>query len=316
MSVSDILTEEDSVNALASLPDDVLAMDTDADADPNQVQEPAEEAEPEQSNSDEQSDEQGDQLEAQESEATTPTDEDQEPLVEVTLPGGIKQELPLSEVVRGYSRTEDYKQKTETVANEARQFQQQQQEQGERYLNQLKEFEALIPKDEEPSIDLLQEDPYEYQMQKALYDKRQADRQRIQAEIQQQETTMRQEVVRTETEALQRAWPEYLGKDTGPELHQKFNQTLKDVGYSDEEISGLLDHRAYLLVKMAIDGAASKAKAPEARKILKQKPPVLRPGAKQTAQAKSQQAHKSKRDKLAKSGDVQDAADVFLDLID
>lgn len=52
--------------------------------------------------------------------AEVDTDEDDGPSFEVTLPGGEKTTVSLSELVAGYSRTADYTRKTQTLAAERR----------------------------------------------------------------------------------------------------------------------------------------------------------------------------------------------------
>ncbi len=109
---------------------------------------------------------------------------------------------------------------------------------------------------------------------------------------------------------IEQALPEFTNAD----YRDGMLKYGKKVGFTEEELNGIADARALLLLDKArkYDELQVKKKAVEERKVDKDLPPVVRPGApKATGQEKAQRV-KAARAQLGKSGSVSDAAQLFL----
>lgn len=203
-------------------------------------------------------------------EEQTPTDD---PAYKVKV-NGEEIEVPLSELLNGYSRTEDYKAKTMALADERRQVEAQkatiEQDVQRQYANELKQtidmFEALDPVlSEARQIDwdrLKAEDPATF----VQYSDAVTERLKL---VEQHREKIRQieEGQAKRAEAAQQAEREQrLNQaanklvETMPELatEEKFSEFattnigyLREVGFSPEEINDAIDDRALLIADKA-----------------------------------------------------------------
>ena len=130
------LTIDEAADQIADLPSSLLDFD-DGETEPEAVQqeeapapEEAEASEPEEAENTEAEDDPDEGEDEAESEEEAPQEDQDDPVYEVTLPGGEKTEIPVSELVRGYSREADYSRKTAALAEDRRAF-------------EAKQFEAL-----------------------------------------------------------------------------------------------------------------------------------------------------------------------------
>lgn len=206
---------------------------------------------------------------------------------------GEERTVPLSELLNGYSRTEDYKAKTAAVAEERREVEtlrvNADAEAKAIYANQLEEatnlfsqFDPILSEARTINWDALkQQDPAAYvQAQDAVND-RIAAIQRMNAHVEQVrgETQQRQQqqMLDERSQRFDHAANEIVRER--PELADKVKfkafagdavNTLKEVGFTGEEIVDALDHRmlkAAVLIKEALAARAAKASLPE-RKVV------------------------------------------------
>lgn len=212
----------------------------------------------------------------EESEEATPDEEPEEetpPADEPTFKvkaNGEEMEVPLSELLKGYSRTEDYKSKTMALADERRSLEQAkatvETDVRQQYANELKQrvdlFEALDPVlSEARQIDwdrLKREDPATFVEYSDAVNQRIALVQQHRAEIEKIEQERGQAAAaQAEAERVQRL--EIAANkivETMPELAEGENfqrfatdniGLLRESGFTAEEIAEALDDRVLLL---------------------------------------------------------------------
>jgi hypothetical protein len=226
----------------------------------------ADEAEPEAEEATE-----ADEVEGDEPEEGTPAVT--EHLVTVKV-NGEERQVPLSEAIAGYSRTEDYKAKTAAVAEERREVEAlrstaEAQAKAD-YANQLEEATNLFAQfdpvlSEARNINweaLKQQDPAAYvQAQDAVNDRLAAIQQmnaqvaKIRSETQQhqQSEIQRERAERFDKAAdeIVKARPELADEATFRTFAGETVEFLKGVGFTGEEIVDALDHRVLTLADKA-----------------------------------------------------------------
>lgn len=187
---------------------------------------------------------------------------------------GEERDVPLSELLKGYSRTEDYKAKTTAVAEQRRQLEAQAEtldtELQAKYANQLEEatnlfaqFDPVLAeartinweqlKATDPSAYVHAQDAVQArlkqlnEMQEQVATARQQSQERQQA-LAQQERAQRFDAA---AEEIVKAMPELADEAKFSEFAGAGVQYLKDTGFSGEEIADALDHRVLTLADKA-----------------------------------------------------------------
>lgn len=230
---------------------------------------------------------------------------------------GEELEVPEDELVKGYSRTQDYTRKTQALAEQRRQaeaeFEQVRQERAQ-YAHMLQQLAAKL--DDEPQVDesLMYTDPIAYAQQvsnavKAKQMKEAAinEQRRVYAmqQAEQQEQTLK--YLESQAELVTTLIPEWVDDGTAKAEKAKIREMAKQYGYSDDELKGLYDARAVALMRDAMKYRDLVAK----RQTVKPKNgPVLnsRPRNVQSGVANAQK-------RLQKTGSVQDAAEIFKSML-
>ena len=215
-----------------------------------------------------------------EEEANDQTDEDseeepeeEEPAPErklkVTVKGDdgseVVEEVPESELVKGYQRQADYTRKTQALADREHQavqaLQAKHQEIQSQYLHQAEVTRAAVIqmagiKTAEEMAYLSQTDPagwvMENQRQKQIESYLATLDSQIQAERQQAQAA--QEAQRREQmkQAFDNAWKNLsAAKIDRPTLENIYSGTSKNYGFTNEELAGIYDHRLVLMMKDA-----------------------------------------------------------------
>ena len=183
---------------------------------------------------------------------------------------GQEQEVTLDELTKGYSRQSDYTRKTEKLSQDRKSVEEKNAEytrlneeakiKRDQYENQLQVLSQQLQITEQ-NVDmdrLYQEDPAEYVKQKADQDRRkellqasEQEQNRIRYEKQQESEKHYSHYLDNERKLLADKLPIYADKEKGPEFIKNLTGYAKSIGYTDQEISMLVDHRAVMMLASA-----------------------------------------------------------------
>ena len=239
---------------------------------------------------------------------------------------GQEVEVTQEELVNGYSRQQDYTRKTQELSQQRKTIEQKQSELEQRdaiYSQLLPKMEAQLNSalGEEPDWNALYEDdPVGYVRQQQVWNEQkqkleavQAEQQRLQQEsFAEQQKLIQQQVEEGQTKLLE-VIPEWQNQEVASkEKAEIANYATNVLGYTQEEINSVYDWRALLGLRKAW---LSDKIAETVKKKPTQKAParVARPGT--ANKRKSVAPVKRAKQRLAKSGKLQDAAKVFEQLI-
>jgi len=239
---------------------------------------------------------------------------------------GQEVEVTQEELINGYSRQQDYTRKTQELSQQRKTIEQQQAELAQRdaiYSQLLPKMEAQLKGElaNEPDWNALYEDdPVGYVREKQLWDEKKEKLSAVSAEQQrlQQEALVKQQqqiaqFVEYGNQKLLEIIPEWQNQEVATKEKLAISEyAVNTLGYTPEEIQQVYDYRALL----GLRNAWLNSKTVEAtKKKPTQKAParVARPGT--TNRPKSAAPVKKAKQKLAKTGKIQDAAKVFEQLI-
>ena len=271
-------------------------------------------------------DEEFDEEDEQDEEQTDVEEEAQQPQTFTVKVDGQEVEVTQDELINGYSRQQDYTRKTQELSQQRKTIEQQQAELAQRdaiYSQLLPKMEAQLKGElaNEPDWNTLYEDdPVGYVREKQLWDEKKeklsavsAEQQRLQQEALVKQQTQIQQFVEYGNQKLLEIIPEWQNQEVALKEKAAISEyAVNTLGYTPEEIQQVYDYRALL----GLRNAWLNSKTVEAtKKKPTQKAParVARPGT--TNRPKSAAPVKKAKQRLAKSGRVQDAAKVFEQLI-
>lgn len=253
-------------------------------------------------------------------------EEQEEPRYAIKVDGNAV-EVTLDELKSGYSRQQDYTKKTQAIAQERKTIQQQRQN----LVKSENLYKQLLPKLEaqlksladEPDFErLYEEDPIAYVKQKEDWNKKQellkstqAEQQRLQKEAQaKQAEKLQNYVAYGETQILDKV-PTW--RDNEVAVKEKMairDYAVSELGFTAEEIDQVYDYRLLLGLRDAYRFSKTKKavrKKPAEKSSTKTR--VAKPGS--VTRKKTSTPLKRSKQRLAKSGKVQDAAKVFEQII-
>jgi uncharacterized protein YjiS (DUF1127 family) len=249
-------------------------------------------------------------------------DDGEEDLYEVTLPGGEKKKVTLDELTAGYSRTEDYTRKRQRDASEHATAMTEVREIREQYAGRLEMLEDTLQKlgPQQPTQELRKSNPGEYAAQMAEWQAYQDTLKQVggakdaiseekQAELQ----AARHDLIASEWEKVTEHVPAWRDQDTAvAELAQLRKHAIDDLGFSEAEIDGLVDHRLMLMLKENFDLKQKRQKGKKVVETKKKTSKRLRPGTSNKtprARSKARRRAQQRADQLAaQTGSVTDAA--------
>jgi|TARA_R110000824_G_scaffold1323_4_gene6795 hypothetical protein len=255
------------------------------------------------------------------------------PLYAVTIDGETS-EVPLDELISGYQRKATYTQRQQELVKERddletrsrelgpeRQALRQTYQQYQGVLNQL--HEQMQAANKPPNMDwdaLERENPVQWLKLKELERQRNGEIQAVQAE----QARMQQFVAGENQKKLEERLtveqglvlekiPEWANGDLQAEEQRKLVEFGKAVGYSDNELNTLYDHRALVVLRdaMRYNELTNGDKVAEA----KSKIGSAKGGNKTTSRRTRSRQVKAKRAKLKDTGKVDDAAALFADIL-
>jgi hypothetical protein len=234
--------------------------------------------------------------------------------------GGEEIDVPEDELLKGYSRQQDYTRKTMELAAQRQQVEQvAQQIQAERghYQSQLNQMANALGQQLNQPVNweqLLETDPVEYLKQQHLYNQRQAayqNAQQAQAQYAQQ-TAMQQAYaaqhhLAQEQEQLLANLPSWKDGAKAQAEKTALAKHLVERGYSPEQVQQLTDHKTVVMAREAMLYRQMMAKAKETTKAVERLPPRMeKPGV-----TRSTDGRTTDMQALKKSGKTEDAAALF-----
>ena len=254
-------------------------------------------------------------------------EESEQPQLYTIKVDGEETEVTLEELQNGYSRQRDYTRKTQELAQQRKAIEAKQQEVSQKdaiYSQLLPKMEATLKGELENEPDwsaLYEADPIAYVREKDIWNEKKQKLQAVQAEAQrlQQESAMEQQkklqqFVEYGNQQLLEQIPEWQDN----EVASKEKMAIRDygvnvLGYTPQEMDSVYDYRVLLGLRNAWlqhkTVQATKVKPTEKKAAAR----TARPGTSNVP--KSTTPVKKARQKLAKTGKVQDAAKLFEQLL-
>jgi len=251
-----------------------------------------------------------------------PDEEDEtedQPTYKVKI-NGEEVDVTIDELLSGYSRNSDYTRKTQQLAEQRKaadselQTARSERAQYAVLLEQLNQ--QLQGQMQEPDWNALyQQDPNQYVLQREVWRSNQermqalqAERSRIAQAQQADQQSQMMQMLENEKSALTAALPEWSDAELAAnEKSQIKRYAIDKLGMTEAESNAIYDHRIVLALRKAYlyDKLTSKPVQPK-----KATSAVVKPGSKAST-PKPQTAYKKATQRLAKSGNVQDAAQAF-----
>lgn len=254
--------------------------------------------------------------------------EESEPVEEVkprykAKVGGEEVEVELDELINGYQRSKDYTQKSQALAEQRKAMDAERQhlehvkQERMAYAQKLKALDSFLSQQNKgEDLEVLKEtDPIGYAVKVAEQSQREkqlavvrAEQQRIAQQQQAEQQQSLQNHLKSESEKLTSVIPE-LATPKGDAIRKEIREYAKSVGWSDQELASVYDHRAVLTLYKAMKFEQLQKGKPETLKKVQQAPKMLKPGTSAPNSKSSQE--KQVMQKLRQSGKVRDAAAAF-----
>ena len=237
---------------------------------------------------------------------------------------GEELELSQEELINYAQQGADYTRKTQQLAEQRKALEAESQsviqakQLRDAYADRLQMIEQMLSaQDSNEDLDSLKEnDPIGYavkvaemqQKEKQMYAV-QAERQRIAQEQQAEYSQNMQKYLATQAQELTKVIPEYADPEKGEVLRNDLRKFAKSVGFSDEDLSQVVDHRQVLTLYKAMQYDKLQQSKPQVTKRVSEAPKTLKSG----SGSKTTNFDQMKRNKqqLRQTGKVRDAAKIF-----
>lgn len=244
--------------------------------------------------------------------------EEEQPQTFTVKVDGKDVSVTLEELQKGYSRTQDYTRKTQQIAEVRKQVEAETQAvRAERaqYAQLLSALQAQLQATE-PQVDLdrlYNEDPIEWVRQKEILRERQEKAYAIQAEQQrlaqlsrqEQQQAMEQQLI-AQKDALLAALPEWKDSKKAKAEKALVVETAKAVGFTEDDLKQVYDHRLVLLLRKAGLYDQMMSKRQGIKPVVSNGPRPAKPGAAGRVSTTTESTRAKQR--LAKTGRIDDAA--------
>ncbi len=258
--------------------------------------------------------------------------ENEETLYEVKV-NGEDYKVNLQELKKGYQLEKNYTKKNMELSDKRKDVESLQENltkeleavknSRNKYAEQLEVLTQNLQREEKVDWEALyQDNPAEYVRKKAESDKQkemlqlaQQEKQRIQNEQRDEQNKIYQNYIQNERKILAEKLPVYADKEKGAELTRNLKNFALESGYTEQEIDMMVDHRAVLLLVDAYRYKQLKNTKLQDKKV-RRAPKVVSSNASNVREESDRQQDMSKRmNKLKQSGGLQDAQDVFLEML-
>jgi len=242
------------------------------------------------------------------------------------LVDGKEMQIPLDELLSGYQRGSSFTQKSQALADERNAFADQQTALGQErqtYASVLQQLRQQMESAAQPNIDwdtLERQDPLQYlklkQMERDRGEQIQAvqeEQVRMQQLLQGQQSQELEKRLSQERTMVLEKIPEWSDSDLQADEQRKLLEYGKTLGFSDEELGQIYDHRALIALRDA--WRYNKLTNGEKVQAAKSKIGSAKAGNKETSQRVRSRKQKAMRQKLKTTGKVDDAAALFGELL-
>ena len=241
---------------------------------------------------------------------------------------GQDYEVTLPELKSGYLRQSDYTKKTQALADSRKQLEAAQEAAKQEQLRYQQNLDRLVSEQElqqpkEPDWDQLYEaDPLEWMKQKEDARSRKEkqaelrmEHERMQQQQAQEQQAQMQQYLSQQHQTLIETIPEWKDPEVMKQEKSQIRQyALKELGYSQEELANIYDHRAVLALRSGMKAAGLSGKGKVRLKPAKEAIRPATPGSAGNQPRKHTTVTKAKM-KLAKSGKMSDATEVFKQML-
>ncbi len=250
--------------------------------------------------------------------------ETEQPLYTVKVRGEEVQ-VPLDELLKGYSATQDYTLKTAEAAEIRRQAESEKQAAAQerakyleglnRTIEMMRTMDPVLAEAAQTDwIKLSKEDPTAYVQKLAEVQARQGQLAYLEQQRNQVAAQHQQALLSTEHQRLVEKMPEWGSESERPKVVSQITQYLEGLGYTKDEINAVSDHRAFIVAREAAMYRAMKA----AQKGIPQKKAAPLPQKVQTPNAATQSRpnpNMAALRKKAHSGRIDDKVDAILSIV-
>jgi len=257
------------------------------------------------------------------SESTDIQENSEEPVYTVTI-DGTDYEVTQDELIQGYQRNADYTRKTQELAAEKQQssdFVERSKKDVETKLARLDQLNQAAQsqlQQEYAQIDfekLYEEDPAEAARLEHKMRKKNEQLQQVQRQTQELQTQEFSKYLEEQQKQLSVKVPEMNHPEKSSEFKKQMRNYLSSVGFNNQEIDSVYDHRYVLLVKDAMNYRNLQKAKPEIKKKAVNAPKVVRGGVSKSKGQQQAEVRRQQLSKLRKTGKVADAAKLFRSLV-
>jgi len=257
------------------------------------------------------------------SESTDIQENSEEPVYTVTI-DGTDYEVTQDELIQGYQRNADYTRKTQELAAEKQQssdFVERSKKDVETKLAKLDQLNQAAQsqlQQEYAQIDfekLYEEDPAEAARLEHKMRKKNEQLQQVQRQTQELQTQEFSKYLEEQQKQLSVKVPEMNHPEKSSDFKKQMRNYLSSVGFNNQEIDSVYDHRYVLLVRDAMNYRNLQKAKPEIKKKAVNAPKVVKGGVSKSKGQQQAEVRRQQLSKLRKTGKVADAAKLFRSLV-
>ena len=257
------------------------------------------------------------------SESSDIQENSEEPYYAVTV-DGTELSVNLEELIQGYQRNADYTRKTQELAqerNQSSEFVERSKKDVEAKLQKLNELNNAAQaqlQQEYAEVDfekLYDEDPVEAARLEHKMRKKHEQLAQVQQQTQELQSQEFNKYLGEQQKLLSQKIPEFMDEQKGPRFKQQMRDYLGNIGFNDNEINSVYDHRYVMLVKDAMSYRNLQKAKPGIKKKVANAPKVVKGGVAKSKGQADAEAKRQQLSKLRKTGQVRDAAKFFRNLV-
>jgi len=253
-----------------------------------------------------------------------------------TKVGDEEENVPLNDLIKSYQTDKHVTQKSQAVSEAQKAFEQERIDYVNQATERLNQAAGLMQVLEKEMVgdyqavnweQLRVTDPAEYAARRQEFSDKQNNLEAMKNQLasgaqsltEEQNREMdikRNEHLAEQGELLLAAIPEWNDPEVAKEEKSAIGEFMvSKYGFTDEDLQGLTDHRAILIVRDAMKYREGKTKVDVATKKVRKLPKISRPGKNKKTTNNQSKAAKARRIRLKESGSVKDAAALLYDMI-